>query len=134
MMRPLSESGTLGPGSWALRRGSWALGPGPYSGSVLAADWFRQFLFDLRSVRVASIQACQGRRGTQNVIIAITIPFIPQCARVVRSNALAIREIPYVDAARALGFSDHTNPSEQKKTRFSNADFRTDKKNDFQLR
>ena len=44
--------------------------------------------------------------GTQNVIIAIPIPFIPQCARVVRSNALAIREIPYVDAARALGFSD----------------------------
>jgi peptide/nickel transport system permease protein len=42
--------------------------------------------------------------GLQNVIIAITIPFIPQCARVVRSNALAIREIPYVDAARALGF------------------------------
>lgn len=45
--------------------------------------------------------------GTENVIIAITIPFIPQCARVVRSNALAIREIPYVDAARACGFS-HT--------------------------
>ena len=43
--------------------------------------------------------------GTQNVIVAITIPFIPTCARVVRSSALAIREIPYVDAARALGFS-----------------------------
>jgi len=43
--------------------------------------------------------------GTVNVVIAITIPFIPQCARVVRSSALAIREIPYVDAARALGFS-----------------------------
>ena len=42
--------------------------------------------------------------GTQNVILAITIPFIPRCARVVRSNALAIREIPYVDAARACGF------------------------------
>ena len=42
--------------------------------------------------------------GLENVIIAITMPFIPQCARVVRSNALAIREIPYVDAARALGF------------------------------
>jgi hypothetical protein len=40
----------------------------------------------------------------ENVIIAITIPFIPRCARVVRSNALSIREIPYVDAARALGF------------------------------
>jgi len=43
--------------------------------------------------------------STVNVIIAITIPFIPQCARVVRSSALAIREIPYVDAARALGYS-----------------------------
>jgi peptide/nickel transport system permease protein len=45
--------------------------------------------------------------GVENVIIAITIPFIARCARVVRSNALAIREIPYVDAARALGFG-HT--------------------------
>ncbi len=42
--------------------------------------------------------------GTENVIISITISFIPQCARVGRSNALAIRKIPYVDAARALGF------------------------------
>ena len=44
--------------------------------------------------------------GVQNVIIAITIPFIPKCARVVRSSALAIREIPYIDAARANGFSN----------------------------
>jgi peptide/nickel transport system permease protein len=43
--------------------------------------------------------------GTQNVIIAITIPFIPRCARVVRSTALSIREMPYIDAARACGFS-----------------------------
>ena len=42
--------------------------------------------------------------GTDKVIIAITIPFIPQCARVVRSSALSLREIPYVDAARACGF------------------------------
>jgi len=43
--------------------------------------------------------------GAQNVIFAITIPFIPRCARVVRSSALAIREVPYIDAARANGFS-----------------------------
>jgi peptide/nickel transport system permease protein len=43
--------------------------------------------------------------GVQNVIIAITIPLIPRCARVVRASALAIREIPYVDAARACGYS-----------------------------
>jgi peptide/nickel transport system permease protein len=43
--------------------------------------------------------------GVQNVIIAITIPLIPRCARVVRSSALAIREVPYIDAARACGYS-----------------------------
>lgn len=45
--------------------------------------------------------------GTHNVIIAITVPFIPRCARVVRSSALAVRETPYIDAAQACGFS-HT--------------------------
>jgi peptide/nickel transport system permease protein len=42
--------------------------------------------------------------GVHNVIVAITIPLIPRCARVVRSSALAIREMPYIDAARACGF------------------------------
>jgi peptide/nickel transport system permease protein len=45
--------------------------------------------------------------GVYNVIVAITIPLIPRCARVVRSSALAIREVPYIDAARACGFG-HT--------------------------
>ncbi|MDH3319560.1 MAG: ABC transporter permease [Betaproteobacteria bacterium] len=44
--------------------------------------------------------------GLQNVIFAIAIPMIPRCARVVRSSALAVREMPYVDAARAAGFTD----------------------------
>ena len=43
--------------------------------------------------------------GVFNVIVAITIPLIPRCGRVVRASALAVREIPYIDAARALGFS-----------------------------
>ncbi len=42
-----------------------------------------------------------------NLIIAIAIPMIPKVARVVRSSALAIRELPYIDAARAAGYS-HT--------------------------
>jgi len=42
--------------------------------------------------------------GVHNVIVAITIPLIPRCARVVRSSALAIRELAYVDAARACGY------------------------------
>jgi peptide/nickel transport system permease protein len=42
--------------------------------------------------------------GVFNVIVAITIPLIPRCGRVVRASALAVRAVPYVDAARALGF------------------------------
>jgi len=42
--------------------------------------------------------------GVQNVIIAITVPLVPRCARVVRASALSIREVPYIDAARACGF------------------------------
>jgi peptide/nickel transport system permease protein len=39
-----------------------------------------------------------------NLIIAIMIPMIPRCALVIRASALAIREMPYIDAARAAGF------------------------------
>ncbi len=42
-----------------------------------------------------------------NLVIAIAIPMVPKVARVVRASALAIRELPYIDAARAAGFS-HT--------------------------
>jgi len=40
-----------------------------------------------------------------NLIIAIAIPMLPRVERVVRASALAIREMPYVDAARAAGYS-----------------------------
>ena len=40
-----------------------------------------------------------------NLIVAISIPMLPRVARVVRSSALAIRELPYIDAARTAGFS-----------------------------
>lgn len=42
--------------------------------------------------------------GSGNVILAILVPMVPRAARVCRSSALAIREIPFVDAARAAGF------------------------------
>ena len=41
-----------------------------------------------------------------NLVIAIGVPMVPKVARVVRSSALAIRELPYIDAARTAGFSD----------------------------
>lgn len=43
--------------------------------------------------------------GVGNVILAIAAPMVPRCARVVRASALSVREMPYVDAARAAGFA-----------------------------
>lgn len=40
-----------------------------------------------------------------NLIFAIAIPIIPRAARVVRSAALSVRAMPYIDAARAGGYS-----------------------------
>nr|WP_312365501.1 ABC transporter permease [Ensifer sp.] len=39
------------------------------------------------------------------VIIALSVVYAPRLARVVRASTLVIRELPYVEAARALGIS-----------------------------
>jgi peptide/nickel transport system permease protein len=41
-----------------------------------------------------------------NLIIAIAIPILPRVARVVRAAALSVNVMPYIDAARAAGYSD----------------------------
>jgi peptide/nickel transport system permease protein len=74
-------------------------------------DLFLQRVFDVVMafpliIMALAVVAVFGS-GVYNVIVAITIPLIPRCARVVRSSALAIREVPYIDAARACGFG-HT--------------------------
>lgn len=43
-----------------------------------------------------------------NVIIALSIVYTPRIARIVRASTLVIRELPYVEAARALGSSTWT--------------------------
>ena len=42
----------------------------------------------------------------QNTIIAISIPLIPTVARVIRANTLALRELPFVEAAKSIGMSE----------------------------
>ena len=64
-------------------------------------DIFMAFPLVIMALAIVSIFGT----GLENVIIAITIPFIPRCARVVRSSALALRELPYIDAARSVGYS-----------------------------
>ena len=41
-----------------------------------------------------------------NLILAIALPMLPRVERVVRASALAVREMPYVDAARTAGYSN----------------------------
>jgi peptide/nickel transport system permease protein len=64
-------------------------------------DIFMAFPLVIMALAIVSIFGT----GLENVIIAITIPFIPRCARVVRSSALALRELPDIDAARSVGYS-----------------------------
>lgn len=51
-----------------------------------------------------SLVAALGASLT-NVIIALSIVYAPRLARIVRASTLVIRELPYVEAARALGVS-----------------------------
>jgi peptide/nickel transport system permease protein len=63
-------------------------------------DIFLAFPLIILALAVVSILG----PSVTNVILAITIPMIPRAALVSRSSSLAIREMPYVDAARAAGF------------------------------
>jgi peptide/nickel transport system permease protein len=55
---------------------------------------------------LALVMAAALGPSLQNTIIAIAIPLIPYAARVVRSNTLALREQPFVEAAKAVGMSE----------------------------
>ena len=41
-----------------------------------------------------------------NLVAAISLPIIPKMARIARSSTLSIVQMPFIDAARAAGFSD----------------------------
>jgi len=55
---------------------------------------------------IALIMAAALAASLENTILAIAIPLVPYLARVIRSNTLALREMPYVEAARAVGMSE----------------------------
>ena len=78
-------------------------------------DWIQRFvdillafpLIVLALVVVAAFRKASVGGVDVNLIVAIAIPIIPRVARVVRAAALSVRVMPYVDAARAAGYS-HT--------------------------
>ncbi|HVZ53977.1 MAG TPA: ABC transporter permease [Pseudolabrys sp.] len=55
---------------------------------------------------LALVMAASLGPALDNTIVAIAIPLIPYTARVIRSNTLALREQPFVEAARAVGMSE----------------------------
>jgi peptide/nickel transport system permease protein len=55
---------------------------------------------------MALIMAASLGPSLGNTIVAIAIPLVPNVARVIRSNTLALREMPFVEAARAVGMSE----------------------------
>lgn len=70
----------------------------------LVLQRFMDLLLSFPLVILALVVVSLLGSGTTNVILAITVPMVPRCALVVRSSALALREMPFVEAARALGF------------------------------
>ncbi|MCB1744650.1 MAG: ABC transporter permease [Gammaproteobacteria bacterium] len=55
---------------------------------------------------MALVMAASLGPSLENTVIAISIPLIPHVARVIRSNTLSLREMPFVEAARAAGMSE----------------------------
>lgn len=67
---------------------------------------FMDALMSFPSILLAiAIVAALGA-SIQNVIIALTISFIPHTARVVRGKVLSVREETFVESARAIGLGD----------------------------
>jgi peptide/nickel transport system permease protein len=60
----------------------------------------------LALVVVAALKAAIVFGVDMNLIVAIAIPILPRVERVVRAAALSVRFMPYVDAARAAGYSN----------------------------
>lgn len=73
-------------------------------------DLFVQRLIDILQALpilvLALVMAAALGPSLQNTIIAIAIPLVPTIARVIRSNTLALREMPFVEAAKAIGMSE----------------------------
>jgi peptide/nickel transport system permease protein len=55
---------------------------------------------------MALVMAASLGPSLTNTIVAIAIPLVPNVARIIRSNTLALREMPFVEAARAVGMSE----------------------------
>ncbi len=72
----------------------------------LIAQRLIDILQSLPLLVMALVMAAALGPSLPNTIIAISIALVPNVARVVRSNTLSLRELPFVEASRAVGMSE----------------------------
>ncbi|HZN27110.1 MAG TPA: ABC transporter permease [Burkholderiales bacterium] len=72
----------------------------------LTIQRFIDMLQSLPTLILAMAMAAALGPSLTNTIIAIAIPKLPSIARVIRANTLSLREMPFVEAARAMGMSE----------------------------
>ena len=83
------------------------LASGYFGGWVdLIVQRFIDIMQSLPLLVTALVMAASLGPSLRNTIIAIAIPLVPSIARIVRSNTLALKEMPFVEAARAIGISE----------------------------
>jgi peptide/nickel transport system permease protein len=70
----------------------------------LLAGYYRLIAF-LAILLAIALMAARGP-GVWNVIFALSVVYLPRTAMLIRSTVLTIRELDYVQAARALGRGD----------------------------
>lgn len=67
---------------------------------------FTDILFSFPAILLALLVLAVVGTGVANVIVAIGILYLPIFARITRSAVLTVAEFPYIEAARAIGYSD----------------------------
>jgi peptide/nickel transport system permease protein len=75
---------------------------------VLITDALFAFPYLLLAIVIAFLLSNSIGQGVMTAAIAITVIYIPQYFRVVRSSVISVREEPFVEAARALGAPPRT--------------------------
>src|ERR1700682_2242352 len=73
---------------------------------ALIVQRFMDMMQSLPLLVMALVMTAALGPSLPNTIIAIAIPLIPSVARVIRSNVLSLREMPFVEAAKATGMSE----------------------------
>lgn len=69
---------------------------------------FMDILLSIPGMLLALCIVAALGNSTRNLIMAVTVSTVPQFARIIRSSVLTVRDIEYIEAARAIGAKNST--------------------------